>query len=66
MTRDCNLKRAKFISITHSLNQEFHFSEPTMVVNSIPAGVLENQNMLGVGVNLTPPLSLNPMFDVQI
>ena len=32
MTRDCKLKRAKFISIIHSLNQEFNFSEPTMVV----------------------------------
>ena len=32
-------------------------------VNPIPAGVLENQDMLG-GVNLTPPL--NPMFYVQI
>ena len=31
--------------------------------NLIPAGVLENQDMLG-GVNLTPPL--NPMFYVQI
>ena len=31
--------------------------------NPIPAGVLENQDMLG-GVNLTPPL--NPMFYVQI
>ena len=30
MTRDCNLKRAKFISIIHSLNQEFNFSEPTV------------------------------------
>ena len=33
-------------------------------LNPIPAGVLENQDMLG-GVNLTPP-PLNPMFDVQI
>ena len=32
MYRDCNVKRAKFISIIHSLNQEFHFFEPTMVV----------------------------------
>jgi len=32
-------------------------------INPIPAGVLENQDTLGV-VNLTPPL--NPMFYVQI
>ena len=32
--------------------------------NPIPAGVLENQDMLG-GVNLTPP-PLNPMFYIQI
>ena len=32
-------------------------------INPIPAGVLENQDMLGV--KLTPP-PLNPMFDVQI
>ena len=35
------------------------------VLNPIPAGVLENQDMLGGGVNLTPS-PLNPMFDVQI
>ena len=33
-------------------------------INPIPAGVLENQDMLRGRVNLTPPL--NPMFDVQI
>ena len=32
--------------------------------NPISAGVLENQETRGGGVNLTPPL--NPMFDVQI
>ena len=32
MSKDCSIKRAKFISIVHSLNQEFHFSEPTLVV----------------------------------
>ena len=37
---------------------------PCKYLNPIPAGVLENQNMLG-GVNLTPP-PLNPIFDVQI
>ena len=31
-------------------------------LNPISAGVLENQDMLGGGVNLTPPL--NPMFDM--
>jgi len=35
-------------------------------VNPISAGVLENQDMLGGGVNLTPPHPLNPMFDVQM
>ena len=35
------------------------------LVNPISAGVVENQDMLGGGVNLTPP-PLNPMFDVQI
>ena len=33
-------------------------------INPISAGVPENQDMLGGGVNLTPPL--NPMFDVKI
>ena len=33
-------------------------------INPIRAEVLENQDTLGGGVNLTPPL--NPMFDVQI
>ena len=37
----------------------------TNLFNPIPAGVLENQDTLGGGGNLTPP-SLNPMFDVQI
>ena len=32
MFRDCNVKCAKFISIIHCLNQEFHFPEPTMVI----------------------------------
>ena len=32
MSRDCNLKCAKLISIIYSLNQEFHFSEPILVV----------------------------------
>ena len=36
----------------------------TMYINPIPAGVLENQDMLGGG-QFDPPL-LNPMFDVQI
>jgi len=47
MTRDCNLKRAKFISIIHSLNQEFHFSEPTMVVKlyNIYASSLYGSNL---------------------
>ena len=30
--KDCDIKRAKFISKIHSLNQEFHFSDPEMVV----------------------------------
>ena len=34
-------------------------------LNPIPAGLLENQDMLGGVVNLTPP-PLNPMFYVQI
>ena len=41
------------------------FGKIVHVFNPIPAGVLENQDMLGGGVNLTPP-PLNPMFDVQI
>ena len=47
MTRDCNLKRAKFISIIHSLNQEFNFSEPTMVVKlyNIYASSVYGSNM---------------------
>ena len=36
--------------------------EKVLIINPIPAGVLENQDTLGGGVNLTPPL--NPMFDV--
>ena len=33
-------------------------------LNPISAEVLENQDMLGGDVNVTPPL--NPMFDVKI
>ena len=35
-----------------------------LYLNPIPAGVLENQDTRGEGVNPPPPL--NPMFDVQI
>ena len=42
----------------------YDFVSIMFAFNPIPAGVLENQDMLGGGVNLTPPL--NPMFDVQI
>ena len=34
-------------------------------INPIPAGVLENQDMLRGG-QFDPPPPLNPMFDVQI
>ena len=32
MNKDCDIKRAKFISMIHSLNQEFHFVHPSQVV----------------------------------
>ena len=32
MFKDCNVKRAKFISKIHSLNQEFHFAHPNTVI----------------------------------
>ena len=32
LSKDCTLKRAQFISKVHSLNQEFHFSDPSKVV----------------------------------
>ena len=32
MTKDCNIKRAKFISKVHSLNQEFYFAHPNTVI----------------------------------
>ena len=32
MAKDCSQKRAQFISKLHSLNQEFHFSDPCTVV----------------------------------
>ena len=42
----------------------YHIFPPTCL-NPIPAGVLENQDMLGGGGQFDPP-PLNPMFDVQI
>ena len=51
-----------------------HKESPSIMITSkrgwglipltLSAGVLENQDTRGGGVNLTPPL--NPMFDVQI
>ena len=32
MTLDCNKKRAIFISKIHSLNQEFYFSNPDVIL----------------------------------
>ena len=32
MTKDCNTKRACFISKIHSLNQEFYFSNPKTLI----------------------------------
>ena len=32
MFKDCNVKRAKFISKIHSLNQEFYFAHPNTVI----------------------------------
>lgn len=32
MKKDCNIKRAKFISKVHSISQEFHFANPVNVV----------------------------------
>lgn len=32
MSKDCNVKRAKFISKIHSLNQEFYFAHPSTVL----------------------------------
>jgi len=44
------------------INVNINLKSISTLINPIPAGVLENQDMLGGGQFDPPPL--NPMFDV--